>query len=141
MLTLVLSTIPLNDGRQIPEIGFGTWKVPQDSTEGEVDVAIQVGFDHIDTAQTYRNETEAGLGIKHSGLSRKEIWVTTKWSGTDGKGIRQSCMESLEKLGIEYIDLYLIHNPRITNGHISATWREMEDLQKEGYVKSIGVSK
>ena len=87
----------------------------------------------------YRNETEVGKGIKQSGLARKDIWITTKWSGY--APIKQSIRESLEKLGLEYVDLYLIHNPRITNGDIEGTWKEMEQLHKEGLSKSIGVSK
>ncbi|ODN75575.1 hypothetical protein L202_06702 [Cryptococcus amylolentus CBS 6039] len=132
--------VTLNDGRKIPAIGFGTWKVPNDVTAGEVDQAIDIGFDHIDTAQIYGNETEVGQAIKESGLSRKDIWVTTKWSGVDNKSPRQSILESLEKLGLEYLDLYLIHHPRLTKGDIRGTWKEFEGLKKEGFVKSIGVS-
>lgn len=132
--------ILLNDGRKIPQIGFGSWKIPKDVCTGEVDQAIDVGFDHLDTAQTYRNEEEVGQAIKESGLSRKELWITTKWSGTDDKDPKQSCEESLAKLGIEYIDLYLIHHPRLCKGDIEGAWKQMEQLKKLGYVKSIGVS-
>jgi len=133
-------TRKLNDGRDIGEIFFGTWKIPKDVCEGQVEQAFQIGFDNIDTAQTYRNEEEVGLAIEQSGLKRKNMWVTTKWSGTDGKGPEQSCKESLEKLGIDYIDLYLIHHPRLCQGDIPGTWKAMEQLKKAGYVKSIGVS-
>ncbi|KAL7414636.1 Aldo/keto reductase [Mrakia frigida] len=132
--------IKLNDGRKIPVIGFGTWKIPIEVAAGQVDQAIELGFSHIDTAQAYRNETEAGQAIRESGLSRDEIWVTTKWSGLDGKGPRQSAEESLEKLGLKYIDLLLIHHPRLANGDIPAAWAEFEKLQADGLVKSIGVS-
>ncbi|ORY23710.1 NADP-dependent oxidoreductase domain-containing protein [Naematelia encephala] len=132
--------IVLNDGRVIPQIGFGSWKIPKEVCTGEVEQAIDVGFDHLDTAQTYRNEEEVGQAIKESGLARKELWITTKWSGTDDKGPAQSCSESLEKIGIEYIDLYLIHSPRLCKGDIPGTWKQMEQLYKEGKVKSIGVS-
>lgn len=87
----------------------------------------------------YRNEAEVGKGIKQSGLSRSDIYLTTKWSGYSS--IKQSIRESLEKLGVEHVDLYLIHNPRITNGDIEGTWKEMEQVHKEGQAKSIGVSK
>ncbi|WVQ76922.1 hypothetical protein IAR50_006601 [Cryptococcus sp. DSM 104548] len=132
--------VTLNDGRKIPAIGFGTWKVPNDVTAGEVDQAIDIGFDHIDTAQMYGNESEVGQAIKESGLARKDIWVTTKWSGVDNKSPRQSITESLEKLGLEYLDLYLIHHPRLAKGDIKGTWKEFEGLKKDGLVKSIGVS-
>jgi len=133
-------TITLNDGSKIPQIGFGTWKIPKDVCVNECDTAIEVGFDHIDSAQGYQNEEEVGKAIKESGLSRKEIWITTKWSGRDGKNPRQSCEESLAKIGVDYVDLYLVHNPRLCNGDIPGTWRQMEEIYKLGYAKTIGVS-
>ncbi|KIR62580.1 oxidoreductase [Cryptococcus bacillisporus CA1873] len=132
--------ITLNDGRKIPAIAFGTWKIPKENTPSQVGQAIDVGFDHIDTAQIYHNEEEVGQAIKESGLSRNELWVTTKWSGVEEKGARQSIKESLDKLGLEYLDLYLIHSPRVTKGDIKGAWKELETLQKEGKTKSIGVS-
>lgn len=89
----------------------------------------------------YRNEEEVGQALKESGLSRADVWITTKWSGVDGKSPRQSMEESLEKLGVDYVDLYLIHHPRLTNGDIEGTWKQMEELKKLGLTKSIGVSK
>ena len=152
--------ILLNDGRKIPQIGFGSWKIPKDVCAGQVDQAIDIGFDHFDSAQGgnssfplhtrlityssrlgYRNEEEVGQAIRESGLSRKEVWITTKWSGSDDKGPLQSCSESLDKLGVEYIDLYLVHHPRLCKGDIEGHWKQMEQLVKEGKVKSIGVSK
>ncbi|WVQ64437.1 uncharacterized protein L199_002603 [Kwoniella botswanensis] len=132
--------ILLNDGRKIPAIGFGSWKIPKDVCAGQVGQAIDVGFDHLDTAQVYRNEEEVGQALKESGLARKDVWITTKWSGVDDKDPKTSCEESLQKLGIEYIDLYLIHHPRLCKGDIEGTWKKMEELKKLGYVKSIGVS-
>ena len=151
--TMPFHEITLNDGRKIPQIGFGSWKIPKDVCTGQVDQAIDIGFDHIDTAQgtficiafcslpVYHNEEEVGQALKESGLARKEYWLTTKWSGLDNKNARQSCEESLEKLGVEYIDLYLIHHPNVTKGDIPGAWKQMEELHKEGKVKSIGVSK
>ncbi|EIW71324.1 hypothetical protein TREMEDRAFT_67700 [Tremella mesenterica DSM 1558] len=133
-------TIKLNDGTEIPEIFFGTWKVPKQVCTSEVDQAVDIGFDGIDTAQVYGNEEEVGNAIKQLGLPRKDLYITTKWSGVDGKGAKQSCEESLEKMGISYIDLYLIHHPRLSGNDIPGSWKEMEALQKEGKVKSIGVS-
>ncbi|KGB79884.2 oxidoreductase [Cryptococcus deuterogattii R265] len=132
--------ITLNDGRKIPAIAFGTWKIPKENTPSQVGQAIDVGFDHLDTAQVYHNEEEVGQAIKESGLSRNELWITTKWSGVEEKGARQSIKESLDKLGLEYLDLYLIHSPRVTKGDIKGAWKELETLQKEGKAKSIGVS-
>jgi aryl-alcohol dehydrogenase-like predicted oxidoreductase len=89
----------------------------------------------------YANEEEAGQGIKESGLSRKDLWITTKWSGVNGSTPRQACEASLEKLGVSSVDLLLIHHPRLTNGDIPGAWKKMEELHKEGKAKSIGVSK
>ena len=149
--------IELNDGSKIPSIAYGSSGIPLDQTPDQIDMAIDVGFEHIDTAQgkshihqnnsdsslysAYRNELETGKGIKASGLSRKEIWVTTKWSNIDNKKPRQSCEESLDKLGLEYVDLYLIHNARFVKGDIPGAWKQMEELHKLGYAKTIGVSK
>jgi len=132
-------TILLNDGRKIPQIGFGTWKIPKEVCVGQVDQAIDLGFDHVDSAQGYRNEEEVGIAFKDSGLSRSEVWITTKWS-TDTKTARESCEDSLQKLGVEYIDLYLIHGPWVFKDDIPGTWKQMEELHREGKVKSIGVS-
>jgi len=133
--------IKLNDGRHIPGIGFGTWKIPQDVTSGQVDQGLGVGFDHIDTAQVYRNEEETGKALRESGLKREEVWVTTKYSGSDpGLGIRATFEQSLRKLGVTYVDLYLIHSPRLVKDDIAGAWKEFELLKKEGLAKSIGVS-
>lgn len=132
--------LELNDGSKIPSIAYGSSDIPLDQTPTQIDQAINLGFEHIDTAQSYRNETETGRGIKETGLSRKEIWVTTKWSGVDDKQPIQSCGESLEKLGLEYVDLYLIHAPRHCKGDIPKAWRAMEELYKMGRAKCIGVS-
>jgi len=133
--------IKLNDGRSIPAIGFGTWKIPRETAPDSVDLALSVGFDHIDTAQAYRNEEETGLALKESGIAREDVWITTKYSGLDpALGIRATCEQSLKKLGVSYVDLYLIHSPRLVKDDIGAAWRECELLKKEGLAKSIGVS-
>ncbi|KAJ6517496.1 Aldo/keto reductase [Mycena vitilis] len=133
--------IQLNDGREIPSIGFGTWKLGNgDGPISQVDQAISLGFSHVDTAQAYRNEAEAGVAIRESGLERKEIFITTKYSGLDGLDIRTSISNSLKDLGVEYVDLYLIHHPRLATPDMPTAWKEMEDIQAQGLVKSIGVS-
>ncbi|KAF5309834.1 hypothetical protein D9619_010324 [Psilocybe cf. subviscida] len=132
-------TKQFNDGHAIPGIGFGTWKIPVgDTTVDQVDQAISVGFSHIDTAQAYRNEEEAGQAIAESGLARNEIFITTKYSGM--KDIEASINDSLKKLGVAYIDLYLIHHPRLAVPDIPTAWAQMEGLKTAGLVKSIGIS-
>ena len=88
----------------------------------------------------YENEQQVGESFKKSGLARNKVWITTKWSN-GSKTARQSCEESLKKLDAEYIDLYLIHGPWVFKDDIEGTWKQMEELYKEGKVKSIGVSK
>jgi len=133
--------IPLNDGREIPSIGFGTWKIGNgDGPISQVDQAISLGFSHVDTAQSYRNEAEAGVAIRESGLERKEIFITTKYSGLNGLDIKTSIKNSLQNLGVDYVDLYLIHHPRLAVPDIPTAWKEFEEIQTQGLVKSIGVS-
>ncbi|KAJ6450073.1 Aldo/keto reductase [Mycena sanguinolenta] len=132
---------PLNDGRSIPSIGLGTGKMGNGDTPiTQVDQAISVGFSHVDTAQLYGNETEAGIAIRESGLERKGIFITTKYSGLNGLDIRTSINNSLKNLGVSYVDLYLIHHPCLAVPDIPTAWAEMEAIQAEGLVKSIGVS-
>ncbi|KAJ7119704.1 NADP-dependent oxidoreductase domain-containing protein [Mycena epipterygia] len=134
--------IQLNNGREIPSLGFGTaWRRgKEDEPISQVDQAISLGFSHIDTAQAYRSEVEAGIAIRDSGLERKEIFITTKYSGVDGLDIKTSISNSLTNLGVSYVDLYLIHHPRLALPDIPTAWKEMEDIQAQGLAKSIGVS-
>ncbi|KIK63292.1 hypothetical protein GYMLUDRAFT_222381 [Collybiopsis luxurians FD-317 M1] len=133
--------VKLNSGYEIPSIAFGTWKLGNGSgVVNQVDQAISVGFSHVDTAQAYRNETEAGVAIRESGLARSDIFVTTKYSGLDGLDIKTSIHNSLKNLGVTYIDLYLIHHPRLAVPDIPTAWKQMEQLKEQGLVKSIGVS-
>ncbi|RDB16633.1 NADPH-dependent conjugated polyketone reductase C1 [Hypsizygus marmoreus] len=133
--------IKLNDGHTVPSIAFGTWKLGngQGPTD-QVDQALSVGFAHVDTAQAYRNEAEAGIAIRESGLARKDIFITTKYSGLDGLDIPTSIQNSLKNLGVTYVDLYLIHHPRLAIPDIPTAWKQLEDLKEQGLVKSIGVS-
>lgn len=133
--------IKLNDGHSIPSIAFGTWKMGNGQGPiDQVDQAISVGFNHVDTAQAYRNEAEAGTAIRESGLARTDIFITTKYSGVDGLDIPSSINNSLKNLGVSYIDLYLIHNPRLAVPDIPTAWKQMEEIKAKGLVKSIGVS-
>lgn len=99
-----LKPIKLNDGRSIPAIGFGTWRIGSGETVvTQVDQALSVGFDHIDTAQSYANQSEAGEAISLSGISRSDVWVTTKFSGYEfGLGIYEACEDSLRKVSVEF---------------------------------------
>jgi diketogulonate reductase-like aldo/keto reductase len=106
----------------------------------QLDQAISVGFSHIDTAQLYRNEVEVGKAIRESGLERDEIFITTKYSGLNGLDINTSIRNSLNNLGVTYVDLYLIHFPRLAVPDILTVWTQMEALQRQGLAKSIGVS-
>ncbi|KAJ3563985.1 hypothetical protein NP233_g8589 [Leucocoprinus birnbaumii] len=134
-------TIELNDGNKIPTIAFGTWTLGNGQGPiDQVEQAISVGFSHVDTAQSYRNEEEAGKAIRESGLSRNEIYITTKYSGTNGLDIETSIQNSLKNLGVSYVDLYLIHHPRLAVPDIPTAWAQFEEIKKKGLAKSIGVS-
>ena len=132
--------ITLRDGNTIPAVGFGVFLIPNDgSTYDAVTKALHLGYRHIDTAAAYFNEDEVGKAVRDSGIPRDEIFVTSKlWLQDYGydaacKGIDAS----LKKLGFDYIDLYLIHQPY---GDVPGAWKAMEDAQKAGKIKSIGVS-
>ncbi|KRN01493.1 oxidoreductase [Levilactobacillus senmaizukei DSM 21775 = NBRC 103853] len=133
-------TITLNDGNQIPAIGFGTFQIPSDGTTYQaVTEALKLGYRHIDTAVAYFNEAEVGRAIKDSGIDRDQIWVTSKlWLQDFGFEAATKAIDlSLKKLGLDYIDLYLIHQPY---GDVPGAWRAMEAAQKAGKIRSIGVS-
>jgi len=131
--------IKLNNGTEIPNIAFGTWTAGngQQSTD-QVEQALGVGFDHVDTAQVYRNEAEAGQALRESGVSRTDVYITTKYSGL--KDVETSIQDSLKNLGVSYVDLYLIHSPRLANGDIPGLWSQFQQIQSRGLAKSIGVS-
>ncbi|WP_251898446.1 aldo/keto reductase [Lactiplantibacillus paraplantarum] len=140
MSTEVIPTIQLNDGHTIPAIGFGTFQIPDDgSTYRAVKEALALGYRHIDTAVAYFNEDEVGRAIKDSGIPREQIWVTSKlWLQDYGYEAASRAIErSLTKLGLTYIDLYLIHQPY---GDVPGAWRAMEAAQEAGKLRSIGVS-
>lgn len=132
--------ITLRDGNTIPAVGFGVFLIPNDgSTYDAVTKALHLGYRHIDTAAAYFNEDEVGRAVRDSGIPRDELFITSKlWLQDYGydaacKGIDAS----LKKLGLDYVDLYLIHQPY---GDVPGAWKAMEDAQKAGKIKSIGVS-
>ncbi len=138
----------LNDGNEIPVVGFGTYKsLGQEGIEA-VKYAISIGYRLIDTAAAYENEEVVGKGIKNSGIERDDIFVTTKlWRDRLGyKTAKEELEKSLNKLDLDYIDLYLIHWPANAKNYNNwqktnaETWRAMEEMQAEGKIKSIGVS-
>lgn len=133
-------TIQLNDGNQIPAVGFGTFQIPNDgSTYQAVKAALAAGYRHLDTAVAYFNEAEVGQAVRDSGIPRDEIWITSKlWLQDFGFEPAQRAIDvSLQKLGLDYLDLYLIHQPY---GDVPGAWRAMEAAQKAGKIRSIGVS-
>ncbi|EON61439.1 glycerol dehydrogenase Gcy1 [Coniosporium apollinis CBS 100218] len=143
-------TFTLNTGDKIPAIGLGTWQSSRGQVRDAVKVALQKGYRHIDTALAYGNEEEVGQGIKDSGIPREEIWVTTKLDNTWHHRVEEGISTSLKSLGMDYVDLYLVHwpsstDPDDTSKHLPdwdfiKTWQEMQKLPASGRVKNIGVS-
>jgi len=143
-----MNSLTLNDGTTIPLIGFGTYKCTEQEGITAVSTAIANGYSLIDTAAAYANEEAVGKGIKNSGIARENIYVTTKlWREHLGyESTKIEFEKSLQKLNLEYIDLYLIHWPANDKNYSdwkktnADTWRAMEELQAAGKIKSIGVS-
>jgi len=134
-----IETITLNNGLKMPILGFGTLYLNDDLGVQCVSEAISQGYRLIDTAKVYENEEAVGAGIKKSGISREELFVTSKiWVDDYGYETGKKAFQtSLDKLGLDYLDLYLLHRPR---GDIKGAWQALEDLYKEGKIKAIGVS-
>ena len=132
----------LNDGTQIPQLGLGVFQLDDDEAHRSALAAFEAGYRHVDTAAIYRNEVGVGRAIAESGLSRDEIFVTTKlWNKAHGRdNSRVGISRSLEKLGLDHVDLYLIHWPCPAAGLYVETWEQMIDFRSEGLASSIGVS-
>lgn len=135
-------TITLNDGASIPQLGFGVWQVPAEDAEKVVAEALKVGYRHLDNAAVYGNEEGVGRAIAASGVPREELFITTKVWVNDFKAgnTKQALRTSLEKLGVDYVDLYLIHWPSPADEAYLDAWKAMEEMQAEGLIRSIGVS-
>lgn len=135
-----MQTVKLNNGVEIPILGFGVFQItdPADCERTVAD-AIQTGYRHIDTAASYQNEEAVGKGIQRSGVAREDLFITTKlWIQSQGyEGALRAFERSLKRLQLEYIDLYLIHQPF---GDVYGEWRAMEELVAQGKVRAIGVS-
>ncbi|CAH0045595.1 unnamed protein product [Clonostachys solani] len=140
----------LASGDKIPAIGLGTWQSTKDQTVRAVEAALAAGYRYIDTAAGYGNESEVGQGLKNSGIPREQVWITTKLNNPDHKRAPEVLEESLKNLGIDYLDLWLMHWPCSTdpskeNAHYEDwnfidTWREMQILHATGKIRNIGVS-
>lgn len=135
-----MQTVTLNNGIEIPILGFGVFQIadPAECERSVVD-AIQVGYTHIDTAASYQNEEAVGKGIRQCGVAREKLFVTTKlWIQSNGyEGTLKAFERSLKRLQLDYLDLYLIHQPF---GDVYGEWRAMEELYQQGKVRAIGVS-
>lgn len=135
-------SVTLNTGDQIPQLGLGVFKVDDDVCEQIVLDALEVGYRHIDTAMIYRNEAAVGRAIAKSGIARDELFVTTKlWNSDQGATATPAALAtSLELLGLEYVDLYLIHWPAPLRDEYVASWWALEEIHQQGLARAIGVS-
>ncbi len=151
-MTIFDETLTMNNGLKIPKMALGGWEIPDAETPKAVEAAIQMGYRHIDTAQAYGNERGVGEGVKKSGIGRDKIFINSKVAAEikNYKEAKTSIDETLEKMGLDYLDMMIIHNPQPWNevnqssdrhfeGNLE-TWRAMEDAVKEGKLRTIGVS-
>jgi 2,5-diketo-D-gluconate reductase A len=135
-------TITLNNGVEIPQLGFGVFQIPPDETVKATTTALEVGYRHIDTAQMYGNEREVGIAVRESGIPRGEVFVTSKLNNNrlERDDILRSFDTTLADLGLEYLDLFLVHWPLPGVSDYVARWKAMEEIYASGRVKAIGVS-
>jgi 2,5-diketo-D-gluconate reductase A len=135
-------SIPLPHGEEIPQLGFGVFQIPPENTAEATTRAFEAGYRHIDTAAAYRNEAEVGQAFRASGLAREEVFITTKcWNSHHGYDqATRALKESLGRLELEHVDLYLIHWPVPSQDKYVETWRAFVDAQAAGLARSIGVS-
>ena len=135
-------TLTLHDGNTIPQLGYGVWQVDSDIAEDVVGRALRVGYRHIDTAKIYGNEQGVGRAIANSGLAREDVFVTTKlWNDDHGHDSALKAVDaSLQRLGLDHVDLYLIHWPTPRRGKYLETWKAFQEIRDSGKARSIGVS-
>ena len=139
---MTIPTLQLLDGNRIPQVGYGVFKVPADDTRRAVLEAFELGYRHIDTAAIYGNEEGVGAAIAESGIPHDEVFITTKlWNDRhDGDEPRAALGESLGKLGLDAVDLYLVHWPTPARDNYVHAWERLIDLREQGLTRSIGVS-
>src|SRR5579859_6588541 len=137
---ITVPTVTLNNGVAIPQLGFGVFQVPAEDTQIIVEEALEAGYRHIDTAAAYRNEAGVGAAIAASGIPREELFITTKLRNGEQSRAHEAFQASLEALGLDYVDLYLIHWPVPSQGLFVDAWKAMEELYSGGLVRTIGVS-
>ncbi len=140
--TKQIPQISLRGGAQIPQLGFGVFQIPPQETAEAVSRALEVGYRHIDTAAAYRNEAAVGQAIRAAGLDRGEVFITTKCFNDDQghEQARRAFHASLERLEVDYVDLYLIHWPVPAHDRYVETWKAFIELRDEGLIRAIGVS-
>jgi 2,5-diketo-D-gluconate reductase A len=139
---MTVPQLALNSGTSIPQLGFGVFKVDPETAQRVVEDALEVGYRHIDTAAAYNNEQQVGAAIAASGIPRDELFITTKLANPDHKSgaVVEAFDASLTKLGLDYVDLYLIHWPMPQNHRYVETWRQFERFYDEHSARAIGVS-
>jgi len=139
---MTVPTVTFNDGNQIPQLGYGVFRVPPADTERAVSEALEVGYRHIDTAAIYGNEEGVGAAIAASGIARDELFVTTKlWNDRQaGDEPNAALAESLEKLRLDQVDLYLVHWPAPAHDNYVHAWEKLVELRGQSLTRSIGVS-
>jgi 2,5-diketo-D-gluconate reductase A len=142
MIMNLAPSITLNDGNRIPQVGLGVWQTPADMAADAVSAALRAGYRHIDTAAIYGNEHGVGEGLRQSGIARSEVFVTTKvWNNDQGYDSTLAAFDgSVDRLGLDRVDLYLIHWPAPKRGLYVETWKALVRLKEEGRVSSVGVS-
>src|SRR5690606_24479443 len=140
-MTDTLQTMSFHDGRSAPTLGLGTWQIRDDTVVDVVKQALELGYRSIDTASIYGNEAGVGRGIREAGIAREELFVATKlWNDAHEHGLSRPAFEaSLERLGLDYVDLYLIHWPVPKSDAYVQAWEGLIQLRDEGLAKSIGV--
>jgi 2,5-diketo-D-gluconate reductase A len=142
MVSALSPSLALNDGNTIPQLGLGVYKTTDEESAAAVEFAVQHGYRHVDTASMYLNEKGVGEGVRRSGLPREEVFVTTKvWFTENGyESTLRSFGESLERLGFDYVDLYLIHWPAPMRDRYVESWKALLKLRDDGLTRSIGVA-
>jgi len=138
-----MATVPaieLNNSVSIPQLGFGVFQVPPAETQRAVEAALEAGYRHIDTAAAYRNESGVGAALKASGIAREDLFITTKLRNGEQSMARKAFDNSLQELGLDYVDLYLIHWPVPAQNLYVQVWKELEKIQADGGSRAVGVS-